>query len=272
MEFSSFSAMMSRAVAELKAWGQEVDAGRWQGVPTAGKPDLTTVELLDWTAEVPVDRRGRTFHEGFTLTDLLAQEIEPNREWADEHFAERIGGLPLNPDPSHERWPHWRGQDSTTKEDGKFSHTYSERFWPRYAGDNMRGRGAGGLRGIRYTLGDYEHLISLMANEPHGRQAYLPIFFPEDTGAVHGGRIPCTLGYHFMLRRGQLHMWYDIRSCDLYRHLRDDVYLAVLLMLHTIEKLRPLHTAWASAKPGTLYFKAHSLHIHKGDWHHVYSH
>ncbi|MCA1799997.1 MAG: thymidylate synthase [Actinobacteria bacterium] len=62
--------------------------------------------------------------------------------------------------------------------------------------------------------------------EPSTRQAYLPIWFPEDTGAVHGRRVPCTLGYHFLIRNGKLQITYYIRSCDFLRHFRDDVYMA----------------------------------------------
>jgi thymidylate synthase len=231
---------------------------------------LTTVELINCSFEVPCDKPGNTFYTGYTLLDALAQDIQPNREWADEHFMERVGGVPYNPDPSHVRWPHWHGQDDSTKVRGEFTHTYSERFWPWRVSGLIDGyTDYEQIEGIRYNYGDYNDLLSLMIREPMGRQAYLPIFFPEDTGAVHGGRIPCTLGYHFLQRNNYLHLWYDIRSCDLYRHLRDDVYLAVRLMLHTLDKLSPSED-WESVRPGTLYFNAHSLHIHKGDWHHVF--
>lgn len=251
--------------------GQEVDAGRWQGIPTEGKPDLVTLEVLNWGCEVPVNRVPNTYPSPAVLT-RLAHEIQPNVEWADEHFEERVGGEPLNPDPSHERWPHWHGQDSTTKVGGEFSHTYSERFWPKKAG---LGHGrhmspAQENEGIRYKWGDLNDVVEMLNKDPQTRQAYLPIFFPEDTGAVHGGRIPCTLGYHFLLRRNQLHMWYDIRSCDLYRHFRDDIYLAVRLQLWMLERMRTYgNPQWISATPGNFYFQVHSLHLHKGDQHHV---
>lgn len=260
MYFDSFTAMIERATRDLLKFGIGVDPGRWQGISTEGKPDLHTLELINWAGEVPCDR-SRASSE--PLLDMLAEEIQPNRAWADEHFTERVGGKPLNPDPSHERWPFWRGQDSTTKEGGVFTHTYSERFWPRWA-NRRRSEYSHPHTGIRYDYGDYGDVLVLLSKDPYTRQAYLPIFFPEDTGAVHGGRIPCTLGYHFLLRNGMLHLWYDIRSCDLYRHFRDDVYLAVRLMLYTIDQLE-----WTDVRPGHLYFTAHSFHINKGDLHHV---
>lgn len=267
MYFDSFTAMTERATRDLLKYGVGVDPGRWQGISTVGKPDLHTLELINWAGEVPCDRphaQGSS-HQPNILLELLAEEIRPNRDWADEHFLERVGGEPLNPDPSHVRWPFWRGQDSTTKEGGKFTHTYSERFWPKMAGPgHYKAFSPAGMQGIRYDYGDYADMLALLAKDPSTRQAYLPIFFPEDTGARHGGRIPCTLGYHFLRRNSMLHLWYDIRSCDLYRHFRDDIYLAVRLMLHTLAKL-----GWTDVRPGHLYFTAHSLHINKGDLHNV---
>lgn len=134
------------------------------------------------------------------------------------------------------------------------------------------------LFGIHFRYGDYGDVLDLLAEDPYTRQAYLPIFFPEDTGAVHRGRIPCSLGYHFLLRGNKLHCWYEIRSCDAVRHFRDDLYLASRLVAHTIEQLerradeyqfdpQSAHEVWRAVDPGTLYFTAHSFHVHMGDIH-----
>jgi len=144
-----------------------------------------------------------------------------------------------------------------------FTHTYQERFWPDPE-----------IQGIRYTYGDLDDLVNLLLIEPMTRQAFIPIFFPEDTGATHGGRIPCTLGYHFMLRNHRLHMWYFIRSCDYVRHFRDDLYLSVRLLLWVMDELKnretyandPDHT-WRIAQPGDFTFVCPSMHYHRGDGH-----
>jgi len=275
--FSDFEDAASYAFESLKHSGAMVDAGRWQGVPTEGKPDLQTKELLDLQFNVNLERA--SWHDPIreTYVETLAREIHPNLPWADEHFAERIGGLPLNPDPSYKNWPWWRGQEAAAMSAGyqtKFTHTYSERFWPKQAGRYTLDRGAlRAAHGIRYPYGDYGDVLDLLAREPHTRQAYLPIFFPEDTGAVHGGRIPCSLGYHFLLRGNRLHCWYDIRSCDAVRHFRDDLYLAARLVDHTLTELvdRELHgdaeQLWVDVNPGILFFKCHSFHVHMGDYH-----
>jgi thymidylate synthase len=199
-------------------------------------------------------------------TDLqgLREQISPNIDWADEHFNERVGGLPLNPPPSHERWPY--AQKNNVEFGGleKFSHTYPERIWPKY-GDletvmKTKER-PDKIKGIRYEYGDFEDVINLLAREPYTRQAFLPIWFPEDTGSVHGERLPCTIGYHFIRRFDWVHVVYYMRSCDYFRHFKDDVYLCARKLFWLIQKLQELDSDnWKDVKPGTLTMHITSLH------------
>lgn len=274
--FGDFGHAIDFSRSKLIAYGEEVDTGRWQGVPTEGKPDLVTREILDLSFNVNLDRKSWHDEGSVEWAAEMAFETGCNMEWADEHFAERVGGVPLNPDPSHVRWPWWVGQDSLSKTAGdgeKFTHTYSERFWPRWADPGPTPETGAPNRGIRYQYGDYDDVLELLAEDPYTRQAYLPIFFPEDTGAVHRGRIPCSLGYHFLLRGNRLNCWYEIRSCDAVRHFRDDLYLAARLVGHTLEQLfeRELRSdkdqVWVDVKLGYLYFSCHSFHVHMGDYH-----
>jgi hypothetical protein len=273
--FSNIQVAIDWSISRLKASHSVVDAGHWQGVPTKGAPDLMTKEILDlsWGAPMPMTPAG------------LSAVTQANQPWAEREFQERVGGEPHNPHDSLPDWPWWHGQADATMTQGKFTHTYSERFWPKQAAEGedplCRRCGAGAMPGyhrnygIRYPYGDYGDVVDLLAREPHTRQAYLPIFFPEDTGAVHGGRIPCSLGYHFLLRQGSLHLWYEIRSCDAVRHFRDDIYLAVRLAQHTLAELirrspdeEPGQGVWWPAVDlGNLYFTAHSFHVHMGDYH-----
>lgn len=243
--------------------GVEVDAGHWQGQKTEGHPSLVTKELLNHEFVCPMPQ---------TVPEMVDQ-INPNLPWADMHFAERVSMMPQNPDPSYTEWPWWRGQESSKQAgDGEqFTHTYSERFWPKYANYEMDiAVGPNARTGIRYRYGDMNDLVGLLIREPYTRQAYMPIFFPEDTGAHHGGRIPCTLGYHFMLRQDRLLLWYHLRSCDYVRHFRDDVYLAIRLARFILDELQLVTSAdspWQSAQMGMFHFCSYSFHYHKGDEH-----
>jgi thymidylate synthase len=240
-------------------------------VPTEGRPDLVTKEIinLQWSAKMPEAK------------EEAAELIMPNLPWAEDHFQERIAGMPTNPGEQYRNWPWWRGQDEVSMservgthsterdEEGtptrQFTHTYQERFWPKYAGlaEDMDQH-----VGIRYPYGDLNDLIGHLSENPLSRQGTFPIFFPEDTGAVHGGRIPCTLHYHFLMRKNKLHLWYPIRSCDAIRHFRDDVYMAVRLTHYVLDRLYEVSDLWRPVEPGYLNFTAYSFHMHKGDMHH----
>lgn len=191
----------------------DVYVGEWQAQRDV--PQETTIELEDFSFEyaLPV-----------SILELQTA-VQPNLPWAEDHFQERVSGIPHNPPPSHEWWPFAQRNNDEHISGGRFSHTYPERFWPVYATDY----GVVSNRGIRYPYGDLSDVVTLLRDRPGTRQAYLPVWFPEDTGATEGQRVPCTLGYHFLIRAGKLKVVYYIRSCDFYRHFRDDVYMAVRL-------------------------------------------
>lgn len=193
--------------------------------------------------------------------------LEPDMPWAEEHFQERVCGEPLNPPPSHVNWPYHAGQQEKhlTAEGKKFDHTYPERFWPRYAGDADREGERSQIDGIRFRYGDLNDVIRLLTKDITTRQAYLPIWFPEDTGASQGQRVPCTLGYHFIADPGSttLDIKYYIRSCDIYRHFRNDVYFTHRLLQHVCEKLSI--AAGDAIYPGNMTMNISNLHLFKGN-------
>jgi thymidylate synthase len=222
-------------------------------------PQNKTVELHDFTWRFDMPKT-------FVDADV---EINPTRPWAEDHFQERVSRIPHNPPPSAAYWAK-KGVDDHRDENGLFSHTYPERFWPKRAGNPRRYLDEpDDHKGIRYPYGDLDDVVSLLAREPYTRQSYLPVWFPEDTGAVPGERVPCTLGYHFILRRGQLHCFYAMRSCDLLRHFRNDVYMAVRLTQWILEELKtspPDHDrTWDGVTPGLLTMHMVSLHVFEPD-------
>lgn len=250
----------------LKRTGTIITSESWQGIHKSRE----MFEVFDIAFQVPMVGIGQ-----------LRQAIEPNLPWADEHFDERISGIPYNPPPSNSRWP--MGDASTSKVGEIFSHTYPERFWPKTVGNRERYHKAAHdtesittsfafnelnkeNMGVRYPLGDLDDLIELLYKEPNTRQAYLPIWFPEDTGAVQGQRVPCTLGYYFRYHNGYLHITYKIRSCDYIRHFKDDIYMAARLLNHILVslRLRELDTdkkLWHKTNLGFFKMQIDSLHV-----------
>lgn len=227
-----------------------VDVGEWHSQSTGDNPKLVTMEIpfYSFVWKLPPN------------PDTLSFFLRPNMPWAEDHFRERVSGVPMNPAPSHRWWP-WN-HDRHHDENEVFSHTYPERFWPVFA--NEGGKCADSERviavphvGIRYEWGDLGDVVNLLRKNKYTRQAVLPIFFPEDTGNKSGVRIPCSLHYQFFYRDDALHMKYSMRSCDFVRHFKDDIYLAARLL------------AWMATgleePAGQLHVDITSLHAMEGD-------
>lgn len=215
--------------------GQVIKTQSWQG--KENPPEF--LELLHVNVMIPMEQ----------TIGSMQQQAQPMLPWADIHFEERVGGLPLNPPPSHTMW--LRGNEAYMSGE-KFSHSYPERFWPKSIHSEI---------GIRFNIGDLGDLIRLLIKEPETRQAYLPIYFPEDIyAATIGERIPCTLGYHFIVRNNKLDVFYPMRSCDVIRHMHNDLYLTNRLALFVKEQAH-LH----NIELGSIHFVATSLHCFTSD-------
>lgn len=234
-----------------------VDIGEWQ----SQKIDQPMHELFNVCFTMPIPE-----------TDVeLAKWTGAHLPWAEDHFQERVSGQPLNPPPSEEYWPFAQKVNRAHKseEGGKFSHTYPERFWPKQANPETLEPGARERFGIRFEYGDLQDVVNQLTNSSHTRQAYLPIFFPEDTGAVHGKRVPCTLGYQFTIRKGALHITYFMRSTDLLRHFQDDIYLAGRLAQWVVREINNInyeeYEESFPLKVGTLTFHTVNMHIFAAD-------
>ena len=221
---------------------QPVSRARWQTLDVADSPMHDVRELLNVTVIYQIP-------ELMTLRD----QVQPQLPWADEHFDERVSGIPHNPPPSHIKWEGHKGNSGIhLNESGQFSHTYPERFWPSYdQHDNVR-------MGIRFPYGDLDDVVRQLQDNPLSRQAYLPVWFPEDTGIINH-RVPCTLGYHFQIdpKTDLLKVTYMIRSCDFVRHFRNDVYLAARLLLWVGDNL--------GMNVGHLVMHIMNLHVMRGD-------
>lgn len=235
------------------------DVGQWQSQDISSRPEMVTHELANVSIVMGLPQTVHT----------LAKRTGAHLPWAEDHFQERVGGEPLNPAPSEAWWPFASKKNGTTNEEHRmgveFAHTYPERMWPVHAGYPHPERPAHTTHwGIRFRYGDLQDVVNLLIKQPGTRQAFLPIWFPEDTGVVHGERVPCTLGYHFMMRDDQLQITYYMRSCDLIRHFQDDVYMAGRLAQWVRDQLNNhLHNRVYDV--GELVMHIVSLHCFAGD-------
>jgi len=266
----SFAAIRTQLVQRFINEGHWVHTEKWQAMDIKTRPEAEMRELLNVDLIVPL--------RGIHTLESWRRDIRPNFPWADEHFEERVCGYPINPGTQWKHWPWSNKAQESLDDSGMFNHNYMERYWPRHAGkvdgphENVK-QYTDALEdlpdhnyGIRWMYGDLRDVVQLLAEQPLTRQAYLPIFFPEDTGAGDGGRKPCTLGYQFIVRNNQLHIYYPMRSCDFYRHWADDVYMTIRLGIWVIEEASKINGFFRNVRLGSLSMHCTSLHMFKNDF------
>lgn len=260
------------------AHSHKVHTEKWQGIDISKRPEMVSHELMNYTFTHDL--------QGIEDLDHWRNDVKPNLPWADDHFHERVCGAPINPGVE---WANWPWGDNATKfldEHGMFNHNYMERYWPRHAhAENPPSKTARDWRkpygmhsnfGIRNKYGDLDDLVKSLARNPLSRQEWFPIFHPEDVGEVVGGRKPCSLGYQFWVRGGRLHVYYPLRSCDFFRHMQDDIYLTIRLLIWVLDNCRGLYHKtrltkdnpipnWDEVVPGTFTMHCTSLHVFAND-------
>jgi hypothetical protein len=279
MRYANFEVARNTLARVLLHAGSKVKTERWQALDVSKDPSFQMVETLFAEVSVAIETED---------LESLRSSIGPNLPWADDHFVERVSGRPINPGLQWRYWPYAHSADRHRVDGGQFNHNYMERYWPRHAarfnvgtdtvqefdaiagevwgpGWDDRATGVEPAMGLRAPYGDLQGVVRLLANEPTTRQAYMPVWFPEDTGDAHNGRKPCSIGYHFIMRDAQLHVTYHIRSCDFVRHYRDDVYLTVRLLLWVLNECRKLNPKWEDVRPGLFNMYIGSLHCFVND-------
>lgn len=229
--------------------------GKWQQIDISESDAHATYELQNVTIwyDMPLSRFG------------AREYIKPDVKWAEGHFQERVAGEAVNPGEWHDRWPYHAGQVKLHQNGGKYDHNYMERFWPTKLRTQVTEFFTTRFMGYRFPVGDLNDVVQQLVENPGTRQAYLPIFFPEDTGATKGQRVPCTLGYHFLIRDGKLHLQYNLRSCEAYRHFTNDVYMAVRLAQWVCDQLNARPELGVEYEVGQLTMNIVSFHGFKGD-------
>lgn len=265
--YRTFDVARQRITQQFVHQSKRIHTKKWQGQDVSLRPDMVSYELLNCSFEIPL----------FDIESLdhWRGDIKPNLPWADDHFEERVCGAPLNPGTQWQNWPWASSADKHRTEGEMFNHTYMERLWPQYANktgpiktvEEFNNRIFPKIlphEGIRHEYGDLFSLVGQLAREPDTRQAYIPLYFPEDTGLE--GRKPCTLGYQFIMRDNRLHGYYPLRSCDFVRHWADDCYLAIRLLLWILDECRKLNPQdWVDVKPGSYAMHCTSLHVFAND-------
>lgn len=189
--YATYWEVESEIKRDLKELAVVYQSKSVQDMDVSNDPGYLTHELMNYTYSLI---------EPESAWEDLPERLE---EYVTAEFAERMGPIHLNPGLS------WKVDADYWQQflhNGKFSYTYSERMVP------------------------YINAVKvLLQGNSETRQAWLPIWHPDDLLSTGGDiRVPCSLGYHLMVRQGSLHLHYVMRSCDFIKHFRKDVVLAVL--------------------------------------------
>lgn len=157
-----------------------------------------------------------------------------NKEWAFAELAERVGGnYPPNPGQAWKLNGKFWGQFIRN---GVFSYSYPERW--------------------QWQL---PYIIHELREKPNTRQAYMTMYSAEKDMMNWGGRdrVPCSIGYQFLIRNNQLHLVYNQRSCDFVKFLGYDMFLTMGLQVHVASRL--------GIAPGNFTHFLGSLHAFRTD-------
>lgn len=216
--YKNFADAFNETRRELKEMGHEVKLETYQNVDIKDNPDFYTKELAFYS---------------YMVKEPSTEELRPmldHLDWVDAELKERLSGLPQN-----EAWKLWPEMWTEFLRDGKFSYTYPERL-------------CGKIQGV----------IQEFKRDMFTRRAYINLWNDDDYGSLaKEDRVPCTIGYSFLQRDGQLHMEYKMRSCDFASHFKHDVYFAVALQEYIAKQL--------GLKVGHFIHNINSLHIYAKD-------
>lgn len=147
----------------------------------------------------------------YMVLEPRLEDLPATQPWADAEFEERINFVgPL-------AGIAWKQRPEVWQEfaDRGFSYSYGERY-------------KDGL----------QEIISELKTHPESRQLYMSVWDNVvDQQRFGQFRVPCSLGYWFVKRGGQLHLTYMQRSADFATHFNNDQYLSHKLQRYVADQV-----------------------------------
>ena len=201
--YKDFPEALNEIKRDISEMGIRIHPKTYQDKYVADDPDFGTLEIQDYMYKV--------------LSPDTSQ-LNPTQPWANLEFNERrmgAEGRPVNPGDA------WKSRSDVwqefMEEDGRFAYSYSERF--------ARNR-------------QIARIVDQAQKDPDSRQLFLSMWDVKDTSYLGGvSRVPCTLGYQFQIRQGQLNMTYLQRSADFVTHFNNDLFMAASLQKYIAGKV-----------------------------------
>lgn len=147
----------------------------------------------------------------YMVLEPRLEDLSPSQPWADAEFDERIHFITESGADA------WKLRPDVWQEfhDRGFSYTYGERY-----------------------ATSLEAIIDELRTHPESRQLFLSVWDPIiDAPKLGFQRVPCSLGYFFIKRGGELHMTYLERSADFATHFQNDQYLSHKLQRYVADQV-----------------------------------
>lgn len=160
----------------------------------------------------------------------MMQENGLSVVFAEADFNDRMGAEPVNPGKAVQ-FDEIGVLKNWLKPDGTLTYTYSERMY--------------------YQL---PLIIQLLKEHPSTRQAFMSIWNPtEDSPNFEKDRVPCSIGFHFLIREERLSLIYYMRSLEVTKCLGNDIYTSSRMLETVAQRVGVL--------PGKLIFSIGSAHV-----------
>jgi len=226
--YQDFKEALSEIKRDLAEMGIKIHSQTYQDKYIGDDPEMASRELQNYMYTV--------------VNPQYVTDLEPTLPWADAEFRERIKPMGNPGEAWKLRKDVW---EQFIQDDGKFGYHYGERLaW------------------------QVEQIVETISKDHDSRQAFMGMWRPDEDLYKTGGvsRVPCTLGYYFQLRKGQLNITYLQRSGDFATHFVNDIYLAGRMHMHILAQLRQAEGYQGDLiEKGTYTHWLGSLHIFERD-------
>jgi len=222
--FANTYELLSEVSRDVWEMGAIVKPKSFQNKVIAGNDQFITKEITNYHYHLKAIP---------DASNLLTFSKPGSQEWVTQEFIERISLQFKNPGSAWKiRKEEW---EVFLNEKGEMDYTYNER-----------------LQGL-------DMIIEELRENPDSRQTWLPIFERKDLKSLGGKkRVPCSLGYHFQVRKGVLSLTYIQRSADIVAHFGNDILLAHMMLNYVADQV--------GVTLGGLDHFIFSLHCYKRDW------
>ena len=176
---------------------------------------------------------------GYTVTQPDQSHLNPVQPWSDAEWRDRVQAIMGRPSPlgtswmkradEHMDWGQFVEFDGKPMPSGVSLEDMRGSCNPLVRDDPMR---LAYSYGERFALNDQVmRVIRELRRNPQSRQLYVAMWDPQqDSERLGKRRVPCSIGWQFMMRNGKLHITYTMRSCDFVTHWQNDVWLSLQLL------------------------------------------